>query len=209
MDCNNFVCELDGCPLKEHKFAGAQSLRRHMRSQHADNPKALTKSKELDVHQTLQKADISFEYQKYMPFKGCGLASETSHAFIDFAILTTWGVILLEVDEFQHSSYDPSCDVRRDFDSCTSIALGSQQKAIVLRFNPDAFKVAGNTVHTTKKDRYAKLVEIIKSWETDPVPELGFARFFLYYDAHDATSVLPAVASNWPDEVKAISRRVW
>ena len=179
-----------------------------MRSCHGEHPKALTKRKELDVHQTLQKAGIEFEYQKHLPFRSCGLGSETAWAFIDFAILTIWGVILLEVDEFQHAAYDPSCDVRRDFDSCASIALGSQQKAVVLRYNPDAFKIGGKTRYTTKKERQAKLIETIKSWENDPAPELGFARFFLFYDAEDDSSPLPAIAQHWPEEVKAVSRRL-
>ena len=179
-----------------------------MRSCHGDHPKALTKRKELDVHRALQKAGLEFEYQKHLPFRSCGLGSETAWAFIDFAILTIWGVILLEVDELQHAAYDPSCDVRRDFDSCASIALGSQQKAVVLRYNPDAFKICGKMKYTTKKERQAKLIETIKSWETDPAPELGFARFFLFYDAEEDTSPLPSISTNWPNEVKAISRRL-
>ena len=179
-----------------------------MRSHHSNNPKALTKSKELDIHQALHNADLEFEYQKHLPFRSCGLGSETAWAFIDFAILTIWGVILLEVDELQHAAYDPSCDVRRDFDSCASIALGSQQKAMVLRYNPDTFKIGGRTKYTTKKDRQAKLVETIKSFEKDPAPELGFARFFMFYDAEDDTSPLPSIAQHWPDEVKAVSRRL-
>ena len=179
-----------------------------MRSQHSDNPKALTKTKELGVYQVLQKEDVDFEYQKHMPFKSCGLASETAYAYIDFVIQMTWGVILLEIDEHQHSHYDASCDGRRDFDTCASIALGSQQKAVVLRFNPDAFKVAGKTRYTTKKERYAKLLETIKSWESDPAPELGFARCFMYYDADDEAAALPAIAKDWPEDVKAVSRRI-
>ena len=207
-ECNNFICEIADCPLKGNKFAGARSLQNHMRTQHGDNPKALTKTTELDLHQSLQTAGIEFEYQYHLPFKSCGLESETACAYIDFAILTVWGVILLEVDEFQHAAYDPSCDVRRDFDSCASIALGSQQKAVVLRYNPDAFKIGGKTRFTTKKKRQAKLIETIKSWQNDPAPELGFARFFLFYDAEDDSSPLPAIAQHWPEEVKAVSRRL-
>ena len=116
-----------------------------MQKCHSDNAKALTKRKELDLHQSLQQAGVDFEYQKHMPFKRCGLESETASAYIDFVIQKAWGVILLECDEDQRMAYDPSCDLRRDFDSCASIALGSQRKAVVLRYNPDAFKVGGVT----------------------------------------------------------------
>ena len=84
-----------------------------MQKRHGDNPRSVTKSKELEVHQALRDAQITFEYQHYLPFRGCGLESETAHAFADFALPTPWGYVLLEVDEEQHKVYDPSCDVRR------------------------------------------------------------------------------------------------
>ena len=96
---------------------------------------------------------IAFEYQHHLPFRGCGLGLETAHAFADFALPTPWGYVLLEVDEEQHKAYDPSCDVRRDFDMAASVALGSGHK--LLRYNPDAFKIAGVTRRTTKKERHA------------------------------------------------------
>jgi hypothetical protein len=183
-------------------------LQGHMQTQHADNPKALTKRKELDLYQVLQNAGVEFEHQKYMPFRGCGLASETAHAFIDFCIQKPWGVIFLECDEQQHSHYDPSCDVRRDFDSLASISLGSQHKLAILRYNPDAFSVGGKTCYTTKKDRQKKLLEVLQAWDADPAPNLGFARFFLFYDAAEENSELPSVAASWTDEVKSLSRRL-
>ena len=72
-----------------------------MQKRHGDNLRAVTKSKELEVHQALRDAQITFEYQHYLPFRGCGLESETAHAFADFALATPWGYVLLEVDEEQ------------------------------------------------------------------------------------------------------------
>ena len=175
---------------------------------HSGHPKALTKQKELVLHELLTKAEIQFEYQKHLPFRSCGLASETVHAFIDFAIPKPGGVILLECDEEQHSSYDASCDVRRDFDSCASIALGSQHKAVVLRYNPDAFQIGGQTRYTTKKVRHEKLLEVLEEWKEDPAPHLGFARFFLFYDAESEDAGLPLIARQWAEEVQQLSRRI-
>lgn len=179
-----------------------------MQSQHAESPKALTKAKELDLYSALQQAGLDFEYQKYLPFRGCGLASETAFAYIDFTISKPWGAIFLECDEYQHTSYDPSCDVRRDFDTCTSIALGSQHKVVILRYNPDAFKVGRLTRRTSKKERQQRLIQILKTWDEDPVPDLGFARFFLFYDAENDVATLPLVAYRWAEEVRAVSRRL-
>jgi hypothetical protein len=115
---------------------------------------------------------------------------------------------LLECDEEQHSSYDASCDVRRDFDSCASIALGSQEKTVVLRYNPDAFQIGGQTRYTTKKVRHEKLLEVLDAWKKDPAPQLGFARFFLFYDAESEDASLPLIAKNWAEEVQQLSRRI-
>ncbi|OLP72490.1 hypothetical protein AK812_SmicGene48181 [Symbiodinium microadriaticum] len=100
-----------GSSFCEH---GRRRLVSHMRAFHGDNPKGLTKSKELEVHQLLAKSGIQFEYQHHLPFRGCGLESETTRAFADFVLYAPWGAIILEVDEHQHSHQDPSCDVRRD-----------------------------------------------------------------------------------------------
>jgi hypothetical protein len=139
-----------------------------------------------------------------MPFAGCGLASETRHAFVDFTILTTWGAVLLDVDEEQHKHYDPSCDVRRDFDLAASVALGSDHKLVVVRYNPDAFKVGEATCRITKRERRAKLLTLLGGLQAAK-PATPFERLFLFYD-HDPGSSLPSVAEHWGDVAKAVSR---
>ena len=62
--------------MRGHRYAGPVNLLKHMRAFHGDNPKALTKSKELEVHQLLSKSGIQFDYQDYqhhLPFRSCGL----------------------------------------------------------------------------------------------------------------------------------------
>ena len=78
----------------------------------------------MSIYQALQQPGLEFEYQKHLPFAGCGLNSETRCAYLDFLFVKAWGYIILEVDEDQHKSYPPSCDVRRDFDIVASVALG-------------------------------------------------------------------------------------
>ena len=173
-----------------------------MRAFHGDDPKAVTKSKELEVHQLMREAGIQFEYQHYLPFATCGLASETQRAFVDFVIMTAWGAILLEVDEDQHNHYDLSCDVRRDFDIAASVALGSGHKLVILRYNPDAFKVGGVTRRTSKRERHAKLLALIGRLQVEPAAP--FERLFLSYD-HESGS-LPSVAEHWDEVAKAVSR---
>ena len=203
--CTSFVCQIEGCSRQDLPLAGAPSLLRHMQTMHGDNPLAVTKSKELEVHQALRDAQIVFEYQHYLPFRGCGLESETAHAFTDFALPTPWRYVLLEVDEEQHKAYDPSCDVRRDFDTAASVALGSGHKLLVLRYNPDAFKIAGMTWRTSNKERHAQLIRLLGELLARE-PEAPFTRLFLFYDRAAENSTLPCVAEHWSEPVRAASR---
>ena len=180
-----------------------------MRAKHGDQPKALTKAKELSVYAALQAADITFEYQKYLPFRGCSLGSETKCAYVDFAIAAPWGALLLEVDEDQHSHQPASCDPRRDFDMCASLALGSGHKVVVLRYNPDSFRIDGKNATVATKERQRRLVELIRAWLLeDPAPGKQLARYFAYYDGRSG-SQLPVVAKDWDnEEVRAVSATV-
>ena len=152
------------------------------------------------MHQALRDAQIAFEYQRYL----CGLESETAHAYADFALPTPWGYVLLEVDEEQHKAYDPSCDVRRDFDMAASVALGSGRKLLVLRYNPDAFKIASVTRRTTKKERHAQLIRLLGELLARE-PEAPFTRLFLFYDRAAENSALPCVAEHWSEPVRSVS----
>jgi len=173
---------------------------------HSEDPKALTKRSELELFVILREADIVFEYQKHLPFSGCELGSETKYCFIDFAIHYSWGVVFLENDEHQHEAQDPSCDVRRDFDAVASVALGSGQKVVFLRFNPDAFRVGGFTKRTPKKERYGALLDLLIAWQTvEPAPEKEFARFFMYYSRDSDLATLPSVASSWAQAAREVS----
>ena len=183
-----------------HRFAGPKALLGHMRSQHNGGPKAQTCMKEMQIYQALQEAGVTFQYQHHIPFKACGLNSETKHARLDFLVATEWGYVIIEVDELQHKSYDPSCDVRRDFDVAAAVTLGSAHKLRILHFNPDAFRVDGKTRTTGKKDRIAKLLEALE--EGEPA---GFDRVFLFYNCVGGAT-LPLVAASWEEAAKQVSR---
>ena len=178
-----------------------------MRLRHSDEPKALTKSKELEVYAFLQKAGVPFEFQCQFRFKGCGLNSETQWAMVDFVLPKPWGYILLEVDEDQHRFYLSSCDPRRDFDIAASVALGSSDKLVLLRYNPDAFKVDGRTVHLAKTTRQVRLFEVLADWEADPFPNQNFVRTFLFYDSESEAS-LPQVAVEWDRLAREVSHLI-
>lgn len=171
-----------------------------MCSKNSGQPKALTKAKELSVYKALQAANITFEYQKHLPFHGCDLDNETKCAFVDFAISAPWGALLLEVDEDQHAGRPSSCDVQRDFDMCASLALGSRHEAVVLRYNPDNFRTDGRNFTVSTKEKQRQLVELLRKWLLeDPAPGKQLARHFMFYDG-TSNSSLPIVAKEWPDD---------
>ena len=97
--------------------------------------------------------------------------------------------------------------MRRDFDMAASVALGSAHKLAIVRYNPDAFKVAGRTVRTAKKERHARLLQLLHSLLQEE-PERQFQRLFLYYDRAAEDSELPAVAEDWDVVARAVSRAV-
>ena len=174
---------------------------RHLRSQHSGDRKAITKRKEIAVYLALQNANIPFEYQKYIPFAGCDLNSESKCAYLDFVVTKEWGYIILEVNEDQHRSYPVSCDVRRDFDIAAAITLGSEHKLNIIHYNPDSYRIDGNTCVTSPKDRIKKLLEAMAEEPT------GFERIFMFYD-HETGSSLPQVAASWDAVALQVSRVV-
>ena len=125
------------------------------------------------------------------------LSTSTAHAFAEFALPAPWGYILLEVDEEQRKAYDPSCDVRRDFNMAASVALGSGHKLLVLRYNPDAFKIAGMTRRTTKKERRAQLIRLLGELLARK-PEAPFTRLFFSTIGPWRTARCPASRSTGP-----------
>ena len=174
-----------------------------MKTQHSGEPKAQTCSKEMKVYQALQNAGVIFQYQQHMPFAACGLNSETKYARLDFVIAKQWGYVIIEVDEMQHKSYDPSCDVRRDFDITAAVTLGSIHKLRIVHYNCDVYRVDGVVRTTSTKDRMKKLLEALEEGE----PE-GFERLFLFYDA-ESGSTLPQVAASWDKAAQEVSRIYW
>jgi hypothetical protein len=154
----------------------------------------------------LQRAFVGHEYSYHIPFRSCGLQSETTHALVDFAIQKTWGSLLLEVDEDQHKGCDPSCDVRRDMGIYASVAMGSGDRLRVLRFNPNGFYVGGTPGQVSKQERLQRLIALIQQLDEDPWPDLPLARMFLYYDVDGPDAKLPSVAKLWQsEEARAIS----
>ena len=187
-----------------HRFCGASGLLKHMRSYHGDNVKALTKSKELEIHTLLQSKGIPFEYQHYLQFHQCGLDSNAKHAFVDFVINKARFKVLLEIDENMHrAQYATSCDLAREMNILGSVALGSADKLVMIRYNPDSYTIGGVVQNTSRRERETKLLQVLEDLEQEP--DRPYTRLFLYYSRPAADSPLPCIAESWPLQIQQIS----
>ena len=112
--------------------------------------------------------------------------------------------MILEVDENQHPDSSSNCDPRRDFDIFASATLGTRAdaKIVVLRFNPDSFRIGDAPCTVPKKVRMARLLEAIGA---EP-PDMPAARWFMYYSKDKHEDALPSIARDWSEPVRQISR---
>ena len=78
--------------------------------------------------------------------------------------------------------------------------MGSGEKVVILRYNPDPYKIGGVTRPTSQKERLQRLLSIIEG------PEPAEKRLFLYYDRPSADATLPCVADHWDIVARIISR---
>ena len=197
--CNNFVCAL----CTGRRFCSAQSLRSHMRALHSDQAKATKKLRELEVYDALRAAGEQFEYQFYIPIRTCGIQSARKHAFVDFVLYKEWGAIILQVDEYQHThwKYRNADDVGLDLDVAESVARGSGYKLVILRYNPDEYKVSGRIRPMSDTLRIVTLLRTIRDMKEPP----GFQRLFLFYDRVSEHADLPSVSAQWDRATREVS----
>ena len=78
----------------------------------------------------------------------------------DFAFVGGDGVVLLEYDEHMHQDYSRRCELVR----MAEVGVGYHGRPVHwVRFNPDAFKVAGITRRTDKTERHAVLKTVLEA----------------------------------------------
>ena len=196
------ICSVPGCsgPGPSETFS-PKLLLRHLRSKHRNEPRAQSKTKEIEVYIALQAAGIDFEYIKGIDFPYYSLNCERGD-FVDFGITTHWGIILLHIDERQHARQPPERDLRHD---CKSYEGFGGRRVAILRYNPDEFHIDGEKVQVDTPERHRRLVEVLRTWMAkDWVPEKSFQRFFMYYDGESGSN-LPLVGEGaWSHKFSAV-----
>ena len=194
------ICPMPGCsgPGPSETFS-PRLLLHHLRSKHRNETQVQSKTKEIEVYVALQAAGIDCECLKGIDFPYYSLNCERG-TFVDFAITTHWGIILLYIDERQHARQPPERDLRLD---CKSYESFGGRKVAILRYNPDEFHIDCKKVQVETEERHRRLVEVLRTWMAkDYVPEKPFQRFFLYYDGESGSN-LPLAAEAWSHKFSA------
>ena len=92
-------------------------------------------------------------------------------------------VIIVEVDEHQHSMYDVSCERAREFHIADAIG----RPTYFIRYNPDCYRVKGSIANTKQRFREMELVRVLRDLLFRSVPvqqqeQCEVETVFLYYD---------------------------
>ncbi|KAL4853194.1 hypothetical protein ACK3TF_005809 [Chlorella vulgaris] len=102
----------------------------------------------------------------------------------DFTFELPTHVVIVEVDEDQHSTYDQSCEHKRMLDITNSYG---GMPVTFLRYNTDGFQIAGATVRRTKKVRLAMLARCLHAALTT-VPTNILTIEYLFYNGADVST---------------------
>ena len=81
--------------------------------------------------------------------------------------------------------------------------MGSAQKLVIVRYNPNSFRVGLATRAVSKKDRLAKLVATVRDM---PEPSSLLTRLFLFYDRDSEDAAMPTIAHQWDVAARVVSR---
>jgi len=101
----------------------------------------------------------------------------------DFVWYTPTHAVLVEVDEFQHSNkYYPSSTYKPhdEFQRMVDMSSAFGKPLTIIRYNPDAFKISGETFRISKIDRMPLLLERIRLALSTP-PLVGICVEYLFY----------------------------
>jgi hypothetical protein len=186
----------------------SNSLNSHKAAMHSREGIARHKKAERRVELALQRAGYTellagwvkppamhYRRELSVDFKCVGDV-DGKFARVDFMLTTASGnLVALEVDECQHRFGYGSigCDMKRMTKIYESLAIGGNSQLTFLRYNPDAYKVAGETQKIKKAYREAWLVQHIEqATRHDQALSIEYA----YYDCSGASATMPMICDD-------------
>lgn len=136
--------------------------------------KKVSNKKEWAVVRHLRKTiDTKFEYNTNKMLQGC------SKKRPDVYFELNKHCVIVEIDEYQHNSYEDSCECAR----INEIVNGIGGKSIILiRFNPDTTKNKGKKLNLKLCDKIGLLVKTIKEELVKDYDKFQVKLIQLYFD---------------------------
>tara|TARA_Y100000389_G_scaffold128022_2_gene125396 strand:- start:15164 stop:16834 length:1671 start_codon:yes stop_codon:yes gene_type:complete len=140
-----------------------------------DNSVKLRLKKENIIRNLLDKNNIKYNSHNKIMNKNCDKYRP------DFCIDMNTHMVILEVDEFQHSHYLCDCEYTRMFN--ISNAFGGLP-VIWLRYNPDPYMIKNTRTNTLQKQRHELLLKYLTRHCLKPPSNLAEV-IYLYYNDFD------------------------
>jgi hypothetical protein len=92
-------------------------------------------------------------------------------------------VLIIEVDEHQHETYEASCELRRLVEL---LAACMGKPLVVIRYNPDAYKIQGEPQRTSPKKRQTSLIDRIRFYENNSPNKILTVEYYFYSDSRQS-----------------------
>jgi hypothetical protein len=176
----NHACQDPTCAAT---YKRKEQMLLHFKSMHTPEGQQRQKKEERKIEMALQSAGLYFDREVTINFQCLDSTVPRKCARIDFVHETDQTVFALECDEHQHDYESVQCEIARmsRVYENYSVTRGEKPKPMCfIRFNPHAFKIDKETQRITKKARYARLVDILKTYNS----EKPFEILYMYYDAN-------------------------
>ena len=177
-----YVCDFPGCGAG---FAQSGNLATHKVGCHTERGAQRRKKKEEALARALTKAGIDFKREHRVSFECAG----RTWGYIDFVIILKGRIVIVEVDEFQHtfSNYSVGCDLSRIMNVVEAWRVeGCTLPVTVIRWNPDGFTVDGALRKLKVSDRHQRLICLLRNLGGRPPFEI----VYMYYDVVDGVPVI-------------------
>lgn len=173
----DLICPEPSCGMAFRWRAG---LLNHKKI-HTASGQLKQKKKEQHFADFLTNNEVKFKREHHIDLT-CILNNKRTFFRIDFLIQEKGIIFMVELDEDAHHHYSVHCDTTRPFRICETLALeGNTLPIVIIRLNPDVYKVDGQTKRIYKIDRYNEVLRLIR--ETTSTAPLSVV--YCYYPMQD------------------------
>jgi len=196
-----YVCDQCGAG-----YAQKTNLNGHVRRAHSEKETLYVKTKEEQVCTVLTAAGIPYRREVVVSFAPIG---KDGYARIDFVLWPddTYRTLVLEVDEHQHTLYPMRYDPER-IERIVAVRhkLGQTQPLVVVRYNPDAYRVDGMRRGLLRRDRHRILVDTLHHLRHVDVSDLIYV-YYLFYSTENGELTVHK-DPDFPKEFLSVCRSV-